>query len=64
MSDSSIYKWIIRKGAEPNTVVLEMVDAWGWTITGVGALQADKTYAGTATVGDKGRLTMPFDKEP
>lgn len=60
MSDAPPWTWTLRKGAEPGTVELVMRDTWGWTITGTATLQPDKTYAGTATVGAKGSLHIPF----
>lgn len=56
----SQYRWTVRKGAEPDTIELEMVDAWGWTIKGTAKLQADRSYSGTANVGDKGSLHIPL----
>lgn len=58
-----IWTWSLKKGAEPGTVEIFIRDEWGWTVTGTGTLQPDKTYAGTATVGDKGVLHIPFVDE-
>lgn len=60
MTDASQYNFTVAKGAEPNTIALRMVDSWGWTITGTAVRQPDGSYAGTANVGDKGALNIPF----
>lgn len=60
MSEAPPWTWTLRKGAEPGTVELVMRDTWGWTITGTAVRQDDGSYAGTANVGDKGSLHIPF----
>ena len=56
---SPVYRWTLRRGTEPGTVEIRMIDAWGWEIVGTGTLQPDKTYAGTAMVTSKGSLALP-----
>ena len=56
MSDKSHYTVMVRKAAAPDTIEIELTDWFGWVITGTAVRQPDNSYAGTASVGDKGKL--------
>lgn len=63
MTDAPQYTFTVTRGDEPDTVVLLMRDAWGWEIRGVAKKRAEGGYAGTAIVGDPGRLALPLVDE-
>lgn len=45
------YTGHLKRGTEPNTVVGQICDSFGWIISLTGERQADGTYALTGTLG-------------
>lgn len=51
MADPPIWHGILRRGEKAGTVVITIVDTWGWEITLHGVQQADHTYKLEGSVG-------------